>query len=86
MERFFSAPGSNMADMSQPVVQIRENGDGTWDVSVSVWNARKKQYGSFQTEREAKKCGQSQALKWLDRHDSSIARVSKLYLKSGSPG
>ena len=57
-----------MADTSPPppVVQIRENKDGTWDVTVSWLGGRTERLGDFQTESDARKWGQSHILKWLD--------------------
>ena len=56
----------NMADVSPPVVQIKENADGSWSVAVSWRDGRSEQLSNFQTEPEARKWGQSHILKWLD--------------------
>ena len=48
-----------------------------WGVFVSWRIARKEQHGSFQTEREAKKWGQSYAPKWLNRRNSSMATAHR---------
>jgi hypothetical protein len=57
-----------MADTSPspPSVQISENKDGTWTVTVSWPSGRTEQLGNFPAEADARKWGQSHILKWLD--------------------
>jgi len=55
-----------LTDASPPVVQISEDKDGTWSVTVSWHSGRTEQLSNFQTEPQARKWDQAHILKWLD--------------------